>query len=44
MFNELVLLGIFCILTEFKINKLFNRREYEKDSFGCDRGGFVFIS
>lgn len=44
MFSELVVLGIFCMFTKFKINKLFNRRKYEKDSFGCNRGGSIFIS
>ncbi len=44
MFSELVLLGIVCILTELKNNRLFKEREDEKDSFGCDRSSFVFSS
>lgn len=41
MFSELVLLGIFCILTEFKNNRLFKRRKDEENRFGCDGGSFV---
>lgn len=38
MFSELVLLGIFCILTEFK------RSKDEKDNFDSSWDDFVFGS
>ncbi len=41
MFSELALLGIFCILTEFKNNRLFKRKKDEKNNYDCDGGSFA---